>query len=290
MMHIFNKQRLLSPSASQSPINGQPGQVAVVILLIMAVILVIGLSVASRATQDIQVTTQDQDNARVFNAAETGVDKALADPNSNNFIGAGADSGVVTDNSLQVQTRITTTPQNGVTTHVPMGAAATIYYNNANSSQVDVYWSLTSQGLDCNSRAAVLITVYYSDNGNPNGPIKSAYYPVRPNCLASANPNKASGFASSISGNGTYDERYQLDASAYDIKFIRVQALYAQTDVYVPDAPQQAYDIRSEAQDISNGANTTGEKSAIKVTRLRPAPPVIFDYGVYSGGDLVGRN
>jgi hypothetical protein len=64
---------------------------------------------------------------------------------------------------------------------------------------------------------------------------------------------------------------------------VRIKALYADADVSVTGVPAQAYNIRSEATD---GSDSNGEKSAIQVTRTKPAPPLVLDYAVYSGGSL----
>ena len=56
----------------------QSGQVAIVILLIMVVLLTVGLSLASRTTQELFLSQQESESARVFNAAEVGIEDALS--------------------------------------------------------------------------------------------------------------------------------------------------------------------------------------------------------------------
>lgn len=54
------------------------GQALLIILLIMAVALTVGLSVVSRSITDIRVSQQEEESARVFSAAEAGIEAALA--------------------------------------------------------------------------------------------------------------------------------------------------------------------------------------------------------------------
>ena len=53
------------------------GQSLLVILLVMAVILTIGLAVASYSITDIKISQQEEESARVFSAAEAGIEEAL---------------------------------------------------------------------------------------------------------------------------------------------------------------------------------------------------------------------
>lgn len=53
------------------------GQTLLIILLVMAVALTIGLSVVSRSITDIRVSEQEEESARVFSAAEAGIEQAI---------------------------------------------------------------------------------------------------------------------------------------------------------------------------------------------------------------------
>lgn len=58
------------------------GQMILVILLVMAVGLTIGLSVASRSITDVNFSTKIEDSSRAFSAAESGIEEALRDRKS----------------------------------------------------------------------------------------------------------------------------------------------------------------------------------------------------------------
>jgi len=57
--------------------NKQSGQALIIILLIMAVGLTMGLSVISRSTSDIKISEQEEEAARAFSIAELGIEQAL---------------------------------------------------------------------------------------------------------------------------------------------------------------------------------------------------------------------
>ena len=267
-------------------IAGQPGQIAVVVLLLMAVILVLGLSVASRTTQEIQLSDQEQDSTRVFNAAETGIEEALS--NSTNF--TTADGGTPVQGSISnlsstdgISGNYTITRQDGLQTKIVQGSSATVFLDQFGGTYFDIDWAKEAS---CNSRASLIYSIFYTEGGVE----KVQYEAVKPNCNptdGTYDSNKAIGFRTigvdPISGD--YKQRVRVDLSAVPgtKKLVRIKALYADADVSITGVPAQAYDIRSEAQDV-NG--TTGEKSAIKVIKTKPAPPMVLDYSVYSGGDL----
>lgn len=55
----------------------QSGQALLIILLVMAVVLTIALSVASRSVTDITISQKEEEASRAFSAAEAGVEQAL---------------------------------------------------------------------------------------------------------------------------------------------------------------------------------------------------------------------
>lgn len=279
---------LVSSSTRRGNISGQPGQIAVVILLIMAVLLVLGLSLAARTTQEIQLSGQEQDSTRVFNAAETGVEVALSQ--SSNFTEAeSAGSKTLTLDSGELPTGIegtvTITEQSGLTTFVNEGASATVQLENSGASSITIDWSKRVTETTCAARAALVIALYYTEAGTD----KVQYYPIKPNCGYDA--NKAVGFSESgvtALGSGDYNHRYVLNlASIPSPKLARIKPLYAGTDLNVSGInTTQAFDIRSEAAETADGQPTV-EKSAIQVTRTKPAPPTVLEYALYSGDSLI---
>ncbi len=268
-------------------VYGHPGQIAVVILLIMAVLLVLGLSLASRTSQEIQLSGQQQDSTRVFNAAETGVEKALSD--TTYFSDAESyGSKTVTLDAADLPTgltgNITITPQSGLNTYVNEGASATIQLLNAGQPTLRINWSKRSTETSCNSRAALIIALYYNEGGED----KVQYTPIKPSC--GYDSTRAVGFSdASVQSNtsGDYNHSYDFPVVVPNPKLVRIKPLYTGTDLNVSGiSTAQAFDIRSEASEDPTG-QTTVEKSAIQVTRTKPAPPTVLEYALYSGDTLI---
>ncbi len=60
-------------------IEFEKGQTLLIVVLVMVVSLTVGLSVATRAINNIRVATEDEDSKRAFSAAEAGIELALND-------------------------------------------------------------------------------------------------------------------------------------------------------------------------------------------------------------------
>ena len=72
--------------------SSENGQVVLIVLLIMSVILVVGLSIASRSVTDIKISQQSQEAARALWVAQAGLEQAMK---TNSAIGVGASLGGV---------------------------------------------------------------------------------------------------------------------------------------------------------------------------------------------------
>ena len=57
--------------------KGNSGQTLLIILLIAAVILTVGLAIASYSITDIKISQQEEESARAFSAAEAGIEESL---------------------------------------------------------------------------------------------------------------------------------------------------------------------------------------------------------------------
>lgn len=284
---------MLHPASNKKSItSGQPGQIAVIILLIMGVLVVLVLSFASRTAQEVQLSGQEQDSTRVFNAAETGVEQALSDSDyfaTADSIGSTGDL-PVTNAPDNTTATFNITRQDGLQTRITQGSSATVFLDQfpVNNLYFDLNWAKEAA---CNQRASIIVAVYYED---PVGVNKVFYDAMKPNCNPSDgtyDSNKAIGFRTQGVDpiNGDYEQRTRIDLTSLMGKkktMARIKALYADADISITTSgiTAQAYEIRSEARDTTDP--TGGEKSAIRVTRTRPAPPVIFDYSLYSGGSL----
>ena len=56
----------------------EAGQAGLIVMLVMVVLLTLGVSIATRSTQDVTQSRQEEETSRVFDAAEAGIEEALA--------------------------------------------------------------------------------------------------------------------------------------------------------------------------------------------------------------------
>lgn len=261
--------------------NDQSGQIAVVVFLIMAILLVVGLSLATRTSQQIEEAGQAEDTTRVFNAAESGTEKALSD--EGNFVytpGATATDTIVDLNGAYVDINVSQTDDFSST--VQPGQSVTVYtVTSATPDTVDVRWGDQSD-TNCANQASIIVTKYFSEGSA----VRAEHEAYNPFNIANCRNNQ---FASSSTG-GTVDgvayrSRALIQIPA-DSEFIRIKPLYASAQFKVTGSAvdTQAHIIRSQARDTSGN---TSEVRTIEVTRTRPAPPSILDYALYSGGSIV---
>jgi Tfp pilus assembly protein PilX len=276
MVKIMTKSPLFGRS-NELNFRSQSGQVAVIVFLIMAVLLVVGLSLATRTSREIELAGQQEDTTRVFNAAETGIEEALSDVN--NFTGAVPTPSTITDPDTQTTRTVTIEPESGFENEFLSGETATVY-TTGTSGAFNIWWNRT--GTTCGGSAVIAVTVYVENSADN---YTAEHYGVRPlRCTDSGTNFQTSDNVAAAEG---HMDRFQIASLPANTRMVRIKPLRAATSIKITAAngvlSEQLYNIRSEAQDAASG-NT--EVRAIEVTRTRPAPPSIFDYALYSGGNL----
>ncbi len=249
------------------------GQIAIVILLIMVVLLTVGLSLASRTTQEVFLSQQEAESTRVFNAAESGVENAL----SQDFSGISAETELVNTGADDVSVTTIITPQGVLETQITEGS--TVHLDLAGlaaNAPISIEWSKLS---GCNLSASIVASIYY----NSAGTIKvmhEAFGPASP-CAGSRNTDQFDQAAlGSGSGGYTYKKTVNIPANSL---YMRIKAVYNDTPLRVlgAEASNQFFVIRAEAD------NDLGDENrAIEVGRSLSTGPSFMDYAVYSGGDL----
>jgi type II secretory pathway pseudopilin PulG len=261
-------------------LNDQSGQIAVVVFLIMAVLLVVGLSLATRTSQEIEQAGQAEDTTRVFNAAESGIEAALDEATFT----AGVGDTVEIDPINTASVDISVEPTFDFAPIIQSGQSTTVYTDPAGGGLI-IRWG---SGTTCATNASIVVTRYVATGGGNYKAEHEAYNPYnlgdcgRNNQFTNAN---VAGGTGNINGVSTpFQSRVDLNLEA-GTAFIRIKPLYTSTQFHVSgDAiDSQSHIIRSQATDESTGNK---EVRTIEVTRTRPAPPTILDYALYSGGTL----
>lgn len=254
----------------------QSGQVGVAILLTMTVLLTMGLSIASRSTEDLFLSEQQSESARVFNAAEAGVEDALAanfdfegQSRTGSFTGI---SDTTVDYSVTKQNVLETRLFEGVTVKVDVDDSLDDSGLTSNRN-ILLEWSKET---DCSSQdpASLIISVFYNDAGT----VRARYY-------AYGACDRSDGFTLGSNGTNGYYRQVTLPLQTGDL-FVRVKTVYNDTHIRVSGVgwtlPVQAYNIRSEAKNVLGN-----ETRAVEVNKTLDAAPSVMDYALFSGTTIV---
>lgn len=249
----------------------QQGQIAVIVLLVMVILLTIGLSLATRTTQDVFLSQQQAESARVYSAAESGVEQAL----SLNFETLDFQDLELPEVEVENATvEYTVEPSSDLETRLSEGQTAYVDLQGAGSETVQIEWGSDSES-GCDA-ASLLISVYYEDSGIT----QVRHYPVSP-C------DRGDSFETDDVSTATspeYSYRYPLSIDNSSDLFMRIKSLYDATVIKVSGStlPHQNYVIRSEA------TNDLGdEQRIVEVTRSLLQAPDYMDYSVYAKGQVV---
>lgn len=242
--------------------SSKPGQIGIVVLLIMSVLLTVGVSLSANANRDLLLSQQGEESNRVFNAAEGGIEQALNSLTSGTFSG-------VNDVSVSYQVADSTS----IDTRLFEGVSVEVDVTGA-SGNLTVQWS-HEQDCVTQTPASLLVTVYSDVSGQ-----------LLARHLTAAACARGDGFdESSVSIINSDDYRRQLlIALGPDDRFIRIKPVYNDTHLRISgvNLPTQGYQITSQAvSDIGT------ETRVVQVNRSLPTAPSFMDYALVSGTTLI---
>ncbi len=258
--------------------HSQSGQVGVIILLIMVVLLTVGISLATRTTQELFVTQQSADSARVFNAAEAGIEQSLSTDFQTAFDATDTITGAVSTIS-DTDVNYSVTRQYKLETRVFEGVDVSIDLpkdGTTNNAGIIIQWSRET---DCATQdpASLLASIYSYNAGTQQTTVR---YRALGGC------SRGDGFENSTTlSSGPYRFEFTLPLQSNDI-FVRIKPIYNDTNLNITGngwtLPVQYYNIRSEAK------NRQGDETRIvEVNRTIPTAPSVMDYALFSGDTIV---
>jgi len=265
------------------------GQALLIILLVMAVGLTIGLAVISRSLTDIGISRQEEESARVFSVAEAGIEEALR---LGSAPSEGIEIGGITANVNQAT--LGNASEFTFPGEYEVGDIQTLWLvehnedgnldvsNRYSKDTIEVYW-----GKEGGTIPALEVTLIYDQGG-----VKIMRWVLDPDFSRRASNN----FGSADLGNfqiGGKIFKYKkslasLPCSSSICYALRLRLLYN-------DQPQilgaKGVDSNLPSQGTcyeSTATNPqTGVTRKVRQCQLHKAPPGIFDYVLYSEGDLV---
>jgi len=254
--------------------RGKPtGQALLVILLIMAVALTIGLAITSRTVTDVEISGKTEEAARAFSAAEAGIEESLV---------TGIDAGGTFETGAEFHSAVARLGEGDsefVFPDVSRNEIKTLYLANyGTDGTLTQSYIASSIELCWNDDAAIEATLYYDSGG----------YKVARYAVDSITRDPANNFelAESV-GCAGLEHNKTLTFPAGTPLFLRIRVLYmdsVKVGVRTPGGvggvlPAQGVKI------VSTGEAGISTRK-VEVIRMHPAPPGIFDFLLYSGGDL----
>lgn len=276
------------------------GQALLITLLIMAVALTIGLSIASRSVTDIRISQQTEEAARAFSAAEAGIEEALITETggTGGFAETGASYQTATQGLGEGETEFAFPGEYNTNEIQTLWLAdhetlTGVYNGNA----LEVYWGKPDTGWAANPQTPALeVSVFYRVGSD----YRVARYALDPR--ASANANKFCdlqsgsdcagvlnwGITSVSFGGKTFQFRATLDLSSLSgtLLFARLRLLYSTVPQALGAKAAAGSTFPSQGIKIESTGQAGGATRKVEVSRLWPAPLSILDFVLYSTGGL----
>lgn len=279
----------------------QEGQIILILILVMTVALAIGLSIVQKSLIDVSTASKVEQSSRAFSAAEAGIEKALAgncrDGNCINFSENSSTADVV--DSRLTPSLATSGSRQPALKFPPMAKedVAQVWLADYNSTSnpplsayvqpdLDIYWG--DSELD---KAAIEVTlVYYDGVGSSYKPKK--WYLDPDTSRSDTNRFEIPSTCSDpCPGEYKYQKRLTYSSpQAGGSMLIRVRLLYNTTSQ--PFAVQAvgicgtACSLPAQARSITSTGTSGDTKRKVNVFQLDKVVPPLFDYAIFSAGEI----
>lgn len=272
------------------------GQMMLITLLVLTIALTVALSLIGRATTDTAVTTQVEESARAFSAAEAGIEEALKAGSNLNYpltTGVHVDATVVNVAGVAGYYELPRKTVRGDTATIWLvnhtASGAIIESPTYTTGTIDVCWSKET------IQPAVEISVLYKESAD------GSYRVTRVAIDSDGNRRNTNNFQVTNNNGFTSGTCSTADANRWHthVNFnnitgsinpandtliaLRIKPLYSDATIGVRSnsvIPSQGKRIES------TGTTATGITRKVVVTQDYRAPSGLFDYVVYSPGAL----
>lgn len=247
--------------------NNQPGQVALIMVLIVTVVSGVAVSVASRTTVETRIQQMNVENKEAILTAQAGLEEAIS--KNENVTG-------VYGEGREYEVSISETGTGGITTE-QVGSGESFEVNLSGASGVTgvkIYWRPAVAG----TTPALFISDVQSDQN-----IDYAY-----------DSEGSYGFTRVVSGGSLQGVNYDYVTPApitiaADTRVLRITVLGASAFLGIEPVgglfPPQSTEYRSVA-DLASGERTVRYGIEYKESKTNLLPSV-FDYALFSGGSIV---
>jgi hypothetical protein len=268
----------------------KPGQILILVLLIVVVALSVGLSVASRNITNLRSSTQTEQSQRAFSAAEGGVEDVLADLSS---IASNPD--VASEGGLDVSVpvgeitaSVNVKSSNIFESAIEEGTVGQINLEGYGGGNVTIEWISRADSFENSSPRPSVELTFVCQNATCFGTPGSNGYSQHRLAFQAESISGQSGFSSCTVNPSTSDFycRTTVNVSGSDNPlFMRVRPLWKKATVRVSGAgsfPVQTYDV------VSTATTDLGITRKVQVRRTTlPQLPAALDYVLFSENDIV---
>jgi hypothetical protein len=250
-------------------IKQQSGQAGLAAILVSIIMLVVGLSLASRASREALISVHEGEGTRTLEGAQTGADFGLG-----TLFGIGGTTEIVdSDGRAPAIAQI-----EGEFLEIVLDRGVSVELRNLPPHRsipllLTICWG--AQGITGTNQAALLVSSFSTSGGNNGINASADFQKFRPhdqNLGIGATPANP---GCSIGGGATL--RNQVSVSSSDVHTMRIMALYNSTIVRI-DAPTQAQVVRAAATNVDDA-----QVRVVEVRQTHPGAPTLLEYALFSG-------
>ncbi len=271
--------------------NTIEGQIALIVLTVMAIALTLGLSLSQRVITDLEITQEEEKSAQAFSAAEGGVEEALRILDQGATVPEGYGStiagGLGVDN-LNIQTQVV-----GASTEfiypvsISPGDTVLVWLRDHDENgEVDLNSGYDENSIDVcwEVNAAVEVIYFYRD---VNDEISRFAFDPELSRRGGADGNNFSDIGGSCAGLDTGATINDLTTGGKTPLFLVVRPFYEETRIGISggaEIPIQGHEITSTGEIDKSNEEVISRR--LKVFREWESPPSYFYSGITSRNDV----
>lgn len=280
-------------------ISHSSGQVALIILTVMAAALTWGLSMSERVLTDLSISEQSQESIRAFTAAEAGIEEALRTINENTE-GVGSSAIDLSGLALDVDQVIVETEVIGGENEfsypqlVQPGELVIIWLRDHDADgNMDLASGYEEVAVDvCWDSAAIEVAYFYDSTGLGDYQVRRfAFDPVADRRNNTGGDDGAGNhFSAAAPGCVGRSSGGTINFPVGGIPlFLTIRPFYQATQIGIAGLaplPIQGYEIISTGEVVQNNQEKISRK--VRVFRGWETPPLFFFDAIFSGTGLSG--
>lgn len=286
----FGGQALLRSSIF---LGASEGQALLVTMLVMALALTLGMSAVSQSIIDVKMSVQEKQSMQALSAAEAGIEEALrlgaapAQP-----IDVGGILATVTEEEKGVSPSVVLPGSSGFSKTIWLidhdGDGVPVQARYYTKPTLDICWETTTPV------TAMEVIVYYKNLAEEYLLGRGAYDPD------GSGRRTLNGFSAPNPGDGctalglgvrhtiNFSSDFGINPALSTLLYVRLRPVYGSTRVGAiaetgANLPSQGKCYTSRATASTGG----GVTRRVQQCQFFDSPPGIFDYSLFSGGDLI---